>query len=116
MSMVMHTEENSTFLQWYNLKMKVCHMENVPVKGRTDKVLSIAYQDLSSSIYSFGPQDTDAVYGVLCSDHFLYLYIHLRGRIELFHKFDTGKIMQTKVFFLPKHKAWVTVGIDFKLR
>jgi len=87
------------------------------VRTPSDRVLSIAHQDLSKSYYSFGPQGTDAVYGVLCSDRILYLYIRIRGRIELFHKVDTGGAeVQTKLWFLPKHKVWLTAGKDFKLR
>ena len=73
----------------------------VPVKSKSDIVLSIAYQDLSKSLYSFGPQGTDAVYGVLCTDHTLYFYIRNRGRIEHFYQIFTGEVMQTKVWFLP---------------
>lgn len=67
-------------------------------------------------MYAFGPQGTDAVYGVLCSDHTLYLYIRNRGRIELFHQIHLGKVLQTRVWFMPKHKAWLTAGKDFKIR
>ena len=96
--------------------MKVAFTEQVPVHGQTDRVLSIAYQDLSKSFYSFGPQGTDAVYAVLCTDHILYLYIRIRGRIELFSKMETGPVMQSKVWYLPQHKTWLTAGKDFKIR
>ena len=115
-TLVMHSEENSTRLQWYELNLKPVYSESVPVKARTDKVLCIAHQDISKSLYAFGPQGTDAVYGVLCSDHTLYLYIRNRGRVELFYQIDTGKCLQTKVWFMPKHKAWLTSGKDFKIR
>ena len=96
--------------------MDVVYTETVPCHGKTDRVLSIAYQDLSKSYYSFGPQGTDAVYAVLCTDHILYLYIRIRGRIELFSKMETGPVMQIKVWYLPMHKAWLTAGKDFKIR
>lgn len=115
-TVIMHSEENSTTVQWYGLNFKpICSMQ-VPVKEKTAKVLSIAHQDVSKSLYAFGPQGTDAVYGVLCSDHILYFYIRNRGRIELFFQIETGEIMQTKVWFMPKHKAWLTAGKDFKIR
>ena len=84
-TVVMHSEENSTCVQWYGLNMKPVTSMEVPVKGKDSKVLCIAHQDISKSLYAFGPQGTDAVYGVLCSDHILYFYIRNRGRIELFH-------------------------------
>ena len=67
-------------------------------------------------MYAFGPQGTDAVYAVLCTDHTMYLYIRNRGRIELFSQIHVGKVLQTKVWFMPKHKAWLTTGKDFLLR
>lgn len=88
----------------------------VPVKKKIHHVLHIAHQDLSQSLYSFGPQGTDAVYGVLCSDHILYFYIRNRGRIELFYQIDTGNVVQGRVWFMSKHKAWLTAGTDFKIR
>jgi len=100
-TVVMHSEVDSTTVQWYSLDLKpICSMQ-VPVKSKSDIVLSIAYQDLSKSLYSFGPQGTDAVYGVLCTDHILYFYIRNRGRIEHFYQIFTGEVMQTKVWFLP---------------
>ena len=83
-TLVMHSEENSTTLQWYKLDLKPVCQHQVPVKAKVDKVLCIAHQDISKSLYAFGPQGTDAVYGVLCSDHTLYLYIRNRGHIYLF--------------------------------
>ena len=67
-------------------------------------------------MYAFGPQGTDAVYGVLCSDHTMYFYIRNRGKIELFYQFNTGEVHQTRIWFMPKHKAWLTAGKDFKIR
>ena len=57
------------------------------------------------------------MYGVLCSDHVLYFYIRNRGKIELFYQFETGSnnVYHTKVWFLPKHKAWLTACKDFKI-
>lgn len=116
-TVVMHSEENSTTVQWYGLNFKpICNMQ-VPVKEKNARVLCIAHQDVSKSLYAFGPQGTDAVYGVLCSDHILYFYIRNRGRFELFHQIETTQQeLQTKVWFMPKHKAWLTAGKDFKLR
>ena len=85
----------------------------MPVRAQTDKVIGIAHQDVSNEVYAFGPQGTDSVYGVLCSDHTLYFYIRNRGRIELFYQFNTGDVHQTRVWFMPKHKAWLTAGKDF---
>lgn len=115
-TVVMHSEQDSTTVQWYSLDMKPITQMQVPVKKKTAKVLHIAHQDLSTSLYSFGPQGTDAVYGVLCADHTLYLYIRNRGRIELFYQIDTGPVAQGRVWFMKKHKAWLTAGVDFKIR
>ena len=57
----------------------------MPSKDPQAKVVSIAHQDISKNLYAFGPQGTDDVYGVLCSDNILYFYIRNRGRIELFY-------------------------------
>ena len=116
-TLIMHSEENSKILQWYSLDLKVMYTEEVPCKGQSDRVLSVAFQDLSQSLYSFGPQGTEAVYGVLCTDHILYFYIRIRARIELFHQIDLSGIeAQVKVWYMPLHKAWLTAGKDFKIR
>ena len=84
-TLVMHSEENSATVQWYTLSLKPLTSEQVPVRAQTDKVIGIAHQDVSNEVYAFGPQGTDSVYGVLCSDHTLYFYIRNRGKIELFY-------------------------------
>ena len=32
-NLIMHSEENSTTLQWYSIDLKVKHIEQVPCKG-----------------------------------------------------------------------------------
>ena len=46
-TLIMHSEENSASLQWYSLDLKVAYTETVPCRGETDRVLCIAFQDLS---------------------------------------------------------------------
>ena len=46
-TVVMHSEENSTTVQWYGLNLKPIISLSVPVKERNAKVLSIAHQDVS---------------------------------------------------------------------
>ena len=42
-TVVMHSEVESTTIQWYSLDLKpICSMQ-VPVKSKADRVLSIAY-------------------------------------------------------------------------
>ena len=115
-SVVFHSEEDSTTVQWYGMDLKPIATHQVPVQNKTDKVLSIAYQDISKNLYAFGPQGSDAVYGILCSDHKMYFYIRNRGRIDLFSEIDTGEVLQDKVWFMPNHKAWLTAGKDHLIR
>ena len=115
-TVVFHSEQNSTTVQWYNLKLKPICTLHVPSKDVNAKVVSIAHQDISKNLYAFGPQGTDDVYGVLCSDNILYFYIRNRGRIELFYQIHVGEVRQTKVWFMPKHKAWLTAGVDFNIK
>ena len=115
-SLVMHSEQNSRQLQWYSLRMKSLKVMEVPCKSQNDRVLSIAHQDISESIYAFGPEGTDAVYGVLCTDHILYIYIRIKKDIQLFTQIDTGSVAQDKVWYMAQHKEWLTAGKDFKIR
>ena len=54
-SVVFHSEEESTTVQWYGLDLKPIATHQVPVQNKTDKVLSIAFQDISKNLYAFGP-------------------------------------------------------------
>ena len=54
-SCILHSEQNSKSLQWYDTNMKPIAALEVPINGLQGKILSIAYKDMQQETLSFGP-------------------------------------------------------------
>ena len=113
---VLHSEDNSKSLQWYDLNMKPITTLDVPINGAQGKILSIAYKDMQSETLSFGPQGTISLFVAAGTDFKLHLIVYGRGYYQYLRAVPTGKVLQPKVWYLKKHKAWVTAGSDYMLR
>ena len=50
------------------------------------------------------------------TDFKLHLIVYGRGYYQYLRAVPTGKVLQPKVWYLKKHKAWVTAGSDYMLR
>ena len=114
---IFFSEQDSNTVQWYAPNLKPIKMVDVPVRNpNAHKVLSIAYQDMSSISFTFGPQGTTSIYAAVCSDNYMYIYAKVRGRYEFFRDIHLGNVLQTKVWHLKNHKTWLTAGKDFLIR
>ena len=76
---VLHSEENSKSLQWYDMNMKPMSTLEVPINGAQGKILSIAYKDMSNETLSFGPQGTVSLFVAAGTDFKLHLIVYGRG-------------------------------------
>lgn len=93
-------ERNSDIVKFYDYNLKMVHQEKMIMK-KSGFVTSIAYDDKNK------------VYGISTTDGQLHFYTKSKIRIELL-KTQQADSIQTRIYYLPKQKLWLTSGRDLK--